>query len=100
VEETLYALAFETEAIILAELGSRRYRVEAFKLKTNDEGLKLHLDLLLEKHDQAQITMLAYQEKVAKYFNRRVKHRSFKVGDLVLRKVTSPPRIPSKESYF
>jgi hypothetical protein len=46
------------------------------------------LDLLQEKHDQAQVTMSAYQEKVARYFNTRVKCRSFKVGDLVLSKVT------------
>ena len=32
--------------------------------------------------------MLAYKEKVARYFDKRFKHRSFKVGDLVLRKVT------------
>jgi hypothetical protein len=46
------------------------------------------LDLLQEKHDRAQITMAVYQERVARYFNRKVKPRSFKVGDLVLRKVT------------
>jgi hypothetical protein len=32
--------------------------------------------------------MSAYQERVSRYFNRKVKPRSFKVGDLVLRKVT------------
>jgi hypothetical protein len=35
-EETPYALAFETEAVIPAELGSRSYRVETFKTQTND----------------------------------------------------------------
>jgi hypothetical protein len=59
IEETSYALAFGVEAMILAELGSGSYRVEAFKLETNDESLKLHLDLLQEKCDQGQITMLA-----------------------------------------
>jgi hypothetical protein len=87
-EETPYALAFRTEAIIPAELGSKSFQVENYKQETNDEGLKLHLDLLQEKRDRAQITMAAYQERVARYFNRKVKPRSFKVGDLVLRKVT------------
>jgi hypothetical protein len=32
--------------------------------------------------------MSAYQERMARYFNRKVKPRNFKVGDLVLRKVT------------
>jgi hypothetical protein len=62
--------------------------VESYKAETNGEGLKLHLDLLQEKRDHAQITMSAYQEKTIRYFNRKVKPQNFKVGDLVLRKVT------------
>jgi transposase InsO family protein len=87
-EETPYALALGTEAIISAELGSGSLRVEIYKAETNDEGLKLHLDPLQEKSNCAQITMSAYQERVARYFNRKVKPRNFRVGDLVLRKVT------------
>jgi hypothetical protein len=87
-EETPYALPFETEAIIPAKLGSRSYKVKTFKADANDEGLKLHLDLLQEKHDWAQITMIVYQERVARYFNKKVNPQSFKVGDLVLGKVT------------
>jgi hypothetical protein len=91
-EETSYALAFGTKAIIPIELGSRSLQLETYKAETNDEGLKLHLDLLQEKLDHAQITMLAYQERVARYFNRKLKPRSFRVGDLVSRKVTLATR--------
>ncbi|XP_059428507.1 uncharacterized protein LOC132162267 [Corylus avellana] len=87
-EETPFALAYGTEAVIPAEVGSGSFRVDTFNPNFNDEGLKLHLDLLQEKQDQAQVTMAAYQQRVARYFNRRVKHRSFKVRDLVLKKVT------------
>jgi hypothetical protein len=52
-EETPYVLAFGTEAIIPAELGSKCYRVETFKPETNEDGLKLHLDLLQEKCNRA-----------------------------------------------
>jgi hypothetical protein len=52
-EETPYALAFGTEAVILAELGSGSLRVESYKAEANAEGLKLHLDLLQEKCDHA-----------------------------------------------
>jgi hypothetical protein len=58
--------------------------VEAFQLGTNDEGLRLHLDLLQEKRDQVEVTMTAYQERAARYFNRKVQHQSFKVEDWVL----------------
>ncbi|XP_059461857.1 uncharacterized protein LOC132190840 [Corylus avellana] len=83
-EETPYALAFGTEAIIPVEVGSSNFRVETFWPENNDEGLLRHLDLLQEKRDQAQVSMSAYQERVARYFNKKVKHRSFKVEDLVL----------------
>jgi hypothetical protein len=69
-------------------LGSGSLRVESYKAETNAEGLKLHLELLQEKRDHAQITLSAYQERMVKYFNRKVKPRSFKIGNLVLSKVT------------
>jgi hypothetical protein len=59
-KETSYALACGTEAIIPAKLGSGSLRMETYKVETNDEGLKLHLDLLEEKRDRVQIAMLAY----------------------------------------
>jgi hypothetical protein len=60
-DENPYALAFGTETVIPAEVGSGSFRVETFKLELNDEGLKLHLNLLPERRDQAQITMAAHQ---------------------------------------
>jgi hypothetical protein len=59
-EETSYALTFGTEAIIPAKIGSRSYRVEAFQPDTNDQGLKLHLDLLQERRDQAEAMMATH----------------------------------------
>ena len=50
-EETPYALTFETEAVIPVKLGLRSLRVGTFRAETNDEGPKLHLDLLQEKRD-------------------------------------------------
>jgi hypothetical protein len=48
-EETPYALSFGTEAVIPAEIGLGSYRVETFQPDTNDQGLRLHLDLLQER---------------------------------------------------
>jgi hypothetical protein len=87
-EETPYALTFGTEAIILAKIGSGSYRVEAFQPDTNDQGPKLHLDLLQERRNQAEAMMATHQERTARYFNRNVQDRSFKVDNWVLRKVT------------
>ena len=79
IEEAPYALAFGAKAVIPVELGSESFRVGTFRAESNDEGLKLHLDLLQEKRDQAQITMSAYQERISEYINRKVKPWSFRV---------------------
>ena len=41
------------------------------------------------------IKILAYHQKVAKLYNKKIKERSFNVRDLVLRKVTLNTRNPS-----
>jgi hypothetical protein len=40
--------------------------------------------------------MTAYQERVARYFNKKLKPQSFRVGDLVLRKVTLATKDPTE----
>jgi hypothetical protein len=67
--------------VIPAEIRSGSYYVEAFRPETNDQGLKLHLNLLQERRDQAEMTMASYQERTPRYFNRKVQHKSFKVED-------------------
>ncbi|KAI3802009.1 hypothetical protein L1987_30131 [Smallanthus sonchifolius] len=44
-----------------------------------------NLDLLEEARDHAQIRETRYKQKIESHYNKRVKHESFKVGDLVLR---------------
>ena len=40
--------------------------------------------------------MSKYQQKIAEYYNRRVKLKRFNVGDLVLRKVTPATKDPAQ----
>ena len=56
--------------------------------ETNEAELRLNLDLLTKKRERVEIYQAAYKRQVAKYFNRRVKHRSFQPNNLVLREVT------------
>ncbi|KAJ4720741.1 Retrovirus-related Pol polyprotein from transposon opus [Melia azedarach] len=85
--ETPYALSFGTEAVIPAEVGMPTFRALHFDEVSNVTQLDAALDLLEEKRDQAQVRVAAYQRRVSKYYNAKVKPRSFKEGDLVLRKV-------------
>ncbi|GFY91038.1 hypothetical protein Acr_07g0012340 [Actinidia rufa] len=59
-----------------------------FDKKTNVAELRINLDLLTKRKERAGVCQAGYKGQIAKYFNRRVKHRSFQPDDLVLREVT------------
>ena len=85
--ETLFSLVFGTEAIIPAEVELPGYRIENYTEKENNVALLENLDFLEEKRDQAAIRSAAQKHLVAKYYNAKVRQRSFAPGDLALRKV-------------
>ena len=56
----------------------------------------MNLDFLDEVRDQASQRMAKYQQKMAEYYNQRVKLKRFHIGDLVLRKVTLATKDPTQ----
>ena len=87
--ETPFRLTYGTEAIIPVEVGMNSNRREMFHEDSNDDQLRVTLDCLDEVRDGASNKMTKYQQKMANYYNKRVKLRRLEIGDLVLRKVTS-----------
>ena len=83
--ETPFTLAFGTEAVIPIELKLLSERVVAFNEQRNPQDLKANFDLLKEKRKTAQVRMVAYKQKVARYYNSWIKSKVFRVEDLVLR---------------
>ena len=69
-------------------------RKEAYDQDTNHELLEESLDLIEETRRNSQIINAAYQQKMTRYFNKRVRERQFSVGDLVLRRVFLATRDP------
>ncbi|XP_022893838.1 uncharacterized protein LOC111408295 [Olea europaea var. sylvestris] len=55
-----------------------------------------HLDLLEEVRDQATLRMASYQDKIAKYFNKKVRMRRFRAADLLLRRAEAANYAPGK----
>ena len=86
-QETPFALAFGTEAVAPVEIGLKSPRIELASVEHNEEALRLNLDLLDEKRDQVQKHTEDYQRKTARYYDQKVKLRSYKPGDLVLKKL-------------
>ncbi|GKV42408.1 hypothetical protein SLEP1_g49817 [Rubroshorea leprosula] len=85
--ETPYHLAFGTEAVIFVEIGVPSFRVTHFDEGQNGQLLRENLDLLAEVREGARLRTLVYKQKLANLYNKRVRPRTFKVGDLVLKKV-------------
>jgi hypothetical protein len=94
--ETPFRLAYGTEAVIPVEIRLTAWRTNHYDESSNDSQLRTNLDLLDEVRDQAEAKTRAYQQRMARYYDRRVKHREFKVGDLVLRKVTLATKDPTQ----
>ena len=67
--ETPFALAFGIEAVIPIELKLPSVRVMAFDEQHNSQDLKANLDLLEEKREIAQVRMVVYKQKAARYYN-------------------------------
>jgi len=87
-----FRLAYESKAVIPAEAKLTSYRVGNHDERKNDEAMSLQLDLLDEIKVTVEQRLARYQNLMAKHYNSQVRHRDFKVGDLVLRKVMGATR--------
>ena len=93
--ETPFALAIVTEAVAPVEIGLKSPRIELSAVEHNDEALRLNLDLLNEKREQVLKHTEDYQRKTARYYNQKVKPRSYMSGDLVLKKLLPARKNPA-----
>ena len=94
--ETPFRLTYGTEAVILVEVGVTNTRQAVFSKEGNDKKLRLNLDCLDEVRDKASSRMAKYQQKMAKYYNKRVKLRQLDIGDLILHKVSAATKDPNQ----
>nr|GEZ06374.1 reverse transcriptase domain-containing protein [Tanacetum cinerariifolium] len=83
--ETPFSLTYGTKAVIPVEIGMPTLRTVEDDMIKNDEALKINLDLLEEKREQAGIQEAKRKAKMEKYYNAKVRNTSFKPGDLVYR---------------
>ncbi|KAM1810112.1 hypothetical protein ACFX12_026916 [Malus domestica] len=94
--ETPFSLAFGTEAVVPVELEQATFRVHNYIQSENDKQLTLNLDLVEEHRNQAHLRNVAYKQRISNYYDSRVKLRSFKIGDWVLKKRLLCDRVPSE----
>ncbi|CAL2237942.1 unnamed protein product [Prunus armeniaca] len=94
--ETPFSLSFGTEAVAPVEIGQPTYRTSTYEAEANNEQLALNLDFIDELRDQSNMRNVAYKQRIAKYYNSRVKPRAFTTGDWVMRKVSLATKNPNE----
>ena len=94
-QETPFAVAFGIEAVALVEVGLKSSRIEFASTEHNEEVLRLNLDLLEEKREQVLKHIKDYHRKTIRYNDQRVKPKSYKPGELVLKKLLPTRKDPT-----
>ncbi|GKV48516.1 hypothetical protein SLEP1_g55325 [Rubroshorea leprosula] len=85
--ETPFCLAYRAEVIIPVQIDLSSNRSAQHNDSNNEQLLRENLDLVEEVREMSRMRNMAYQSRVARFYNKRVRVRQFQVGNLVLRKV-------------
>ncbi|XP_058192044.1 uncharacterized protein LOC131309421 [Rhododendron vialii] len=97
---TPFAMAYGMEAVLPLSTMIPTVRTENFNPIDNSALVGTELDLAKELRDNANLRHAAYQQEVARGYNRNVRARPFNVGDLVLRMVTEATKLTKlKDPY-
>ncbi|XP_070029365.1 uncharacterized protein [Nicotiana sylvestris] len=91
--ETPFSLVYEDEELIPVELGESSTRYTQATEESNEEEIRINLDLLEEKREAALIRMAAQKQVMERCYHRKARLRYFKIGYFVLKKVFQYTRV-------
>ncbi|XP_070013390.1 uncharacterized protein [Nicotiana sylvestris] len=80
-------MIYGTEALIPIEIGEPSTRYVQETEESNDEEMRVNLDLLEGRREYALIRMEVQKQVIEQYYNRKARLIFFKIGDFVLKKV-------------
>ncbi|XP_072054880.1 uncharacterized protein [Arachis hypogaea] len=92
--EIPFKLVYGAEALIPVEVSIPTLRTELYNQPNNQQARTAELDLVEEERDISAIKQRARKQYLERRHNKRVAHRSFNNGDLILRR-TEDARKPS-----
>jgi hypothetical protein len=84
-QETPFFLVHSAEAMLPAEITYESPRVTRYDEDASTIALQDDIDAVDEARDIALSRSTQYQQNLRNYHSRRVRHRPFEVGDLILR---------------
>ena len=76
--EIPFQLAYRSKAVISVEVGLTNYMVDSDDEDKNDEVIRLQLDLVDEVRAIVEQRIAQYQNLMAKHYNSKVRHRTFR----------------------
>ncbi|XP_074337232.1 uncharacterized protein LOC141674424 [Apium graveolens] len=104
--ETPFSLVYGCEAMVPVEVGVGSFQRDNYDSErdnydseANEVNHRLYLDMIQETREDAQIRIAAYQQRTARHYNSKVRARTFKVGDLVLRWVMPNTKVMRHEVF-
>ena len=80
-----FKLVYGSEALLPVKIGVQTTRVKHLSQEENQQYRLLDLELIDEVRENATLKMAAYQNRIARLYNKKVRCRMFQAGDLVLR---------------
>ncbi|XP_070022344.1 uncharacterized protein [Nicotiana sylvestris] len=80
------------EALILVEIGEPSTGYTQATEESNEEEMRVNLDLLEERRETALIRLTSQKQVIERYYNWKAHLRYFKIGDYVLKKVFQSTR--------
>ncbi|XP_074337003.1 uncharacterized protein LOC141674181 [Apium graveolens] len=97
--ETPFSLVYGCEAMVPVEVGEGYFRTDKYDSQANEVNHRIYLDMIEETWEDAQIRIAAYQPRKARHYNSKVRTRTFKVANLVLRRVIPNTKVVSHEVF-
>ncbi|XP_072060415.1 uncharacterized protein [Arachis hypogaea] len=93
-EEIPFKLVYGAEALIPVEVSVPTLRTDLYDQSNNLQARSVELDLVEEERDISAIKQRARKQYIEQRHNKRVVHRSFNSGDLVLRRTEEARKPP------
>lgn len=84
-QATPFSLVYGVEAVVLVEIAVPSMRLVLTSKVLDLEGRAYNIEALEERRQKAEEKWQTYQNQISRAYNKKVKPRSLKVGDLVLK---------------
>lgn len=68
IRATPFMLAYGAEAVVLIEIIHSSPRIRAYEPESNEEGMRLYLNLIYEVKDEANANNPKYQKRASSYY--------------------------------